>query len=303
MGTEVRVNLWHDDASVAKAAIRDVFEIMEGVDRRLSPYKPTSDLSRLNRDAATKSVKLTDELALLYKQSQWAYNVSDGAFDITFASVGQYYDYREKKVPSHQQLKQRLPALSTQHLQFDQVANTLRFLHPEVALDLGGIAKGYAVDLAVEAIQQQGIQHAYISAGGDSRVLGDRGNRPWLVGIKNPRQGADGAETVITLPIKDAAVSTSGDYERFFIDEKTGDRIHHIINPQTGRSARGVMSVTIIGESGLTTDPLSTAVFVLGVQKGITLINRLDSYDAIIIDSAGQVHYSNGLMPPVQPAK
>ncbi len=300
MGTRVYVNVWHKDEKLAQAAIEHVFEVMRGVDARLSPYKPDSDLSRLNRVAAKRPVVLTRELLLLLEKSQWAYGVTDGAFDITFASVGRLYDYREKRLPSPEQIQQLLPALSTAHLAFDKAHNTLRFLHPEVALDLGGIAKGYAVDLAIEALKKRGIQHAYVSAGGDSRALGNRGDRPWLIGIKHPRpsKALGEAGTVITLPVDNLSVSTSGDYERFFIDEKSGDRIHHIINPKTGASASGVMSVTVIGPEGLTTDPLSTAIFVLGVAKGLKLIHSIAHYDAIILDSTGQVHYSNGLMPP-----
>ena len=298
MGTRVYVNVWHEDQKLANEAMDHVLSVMRGIDERLSPYKPDSDLSRLNQTAANKPVVLTGELLLLLERSQWAYSITDGAFDITFASVGRLYDYREKRLPSPEQIKRLLPALSTKHLAFDKVQNTLRFLHPDVALDLGGIAKGYAVDLAIESLKQQGIRHAYVSAGGDSRALGNRGDRPWLIGIKHPRRQAnDDAKTVITLPVDNLAVSTSGDYERYFIDEKSGDRIHHIINPKTGASAGGVMSVTVMGPEGLTTDPLSTAIFVLGVEKGLKLIHSIPHYDAIIIDSAGQVHYSNGLMP------
>ncbi|HEY7774829.1 MAG TPA: FAD:protein FMN transferase [Marinagarivorans sp.] len=298
MGTQVSVSLWSDDASLGRSAVNGVMAIMRGVDNRLSSYIETSELAILNQTAFDAPVRLSDELRFLYEQSQAAYTLTEGAFDITYASIGRLYNYREKRAPSPQQIDALLPALNTALLAYDEKAQTLRFLHPDVAIDLGGIAKGYAVDLAIDYLKAQGIENAYIGAGGDSRVLGDRGGRPWLIGIKNPRlQRGDKHETVITLPLENVAVSTSGDYERFFIDE-AGQRIHHIINPKTGRSASQVMSVTILGERGVRTDPLSTAVFVLGVQKGIRLIDKLPDYDAIIIDRAGQVHYSNGLMPP-----
>jgi thiamine biosynthesis lipoprotein len=301
MGTQITVSLWLEDDKKAMAAVEGVMEVMRGVDQRLSPYIPTSELAQLNIKALQGPVKISDEMRLLYEESQLVFAMTDGAFDITFASVGKFYDYRQKKMPSDEQIQGLLPALNTELLAFDPAKQTLQFLNPNVAIDLGGIAKGYAVDLAISYLQSQGVEHAYISAGGDSRVIGDRLGRPWLIGIKNPRllKGEEGPETLITLPLDNVAVSTSGDYERFFIDETTGERIHHIINPKTGRSASEVMSVTIIGEKGLRTDPLSTAVFVLGVQKGISLINGLPGYDAVIIDRAGQVHYSNGLMPPV----
>ncbi|BCD99100.1 FAD:protein FMN transferase [Marinagarivorans cellulosilyticus] len=299
MGTQVVVSLWSPSDAKGSAAVAGVMDIMRGVDNRLSPYKESSELAQLNARAFKAPVVLSTEMAFLYEQSQAMYALTDGAFDIAYASVGKLYNYREKKAPSKADIERLLPALNTAHLSFDNSAKTLQFLNADVAIDLGGIAKGYAVDLAITYLREQGIQNAYVSAGGDSRVLGDRGGRPWLIGIKNPRmQKDDDKETVITLPLEDVAVSTSGDYERFFIDSVSGQRIHHIINPKTGRSASEVMSVTIIGGEGVRTDPLSTAVFVLGVQKGINLVNKLQNYDAIIIDRAGQVHYSNGLMPP-----
>lgn len=309
MGTEVSVSLWAEDPVKGERLVAKVMAIMQGVDQRLSPYIDSSDLSILNANAARVPVKLSDELSLLYKHSQRVFLITGGAFDITFASVGKYYDYRNKYSPSDSDVTRLLPALNTEHLLFDDSSQTLKFLHPDVTIDLGGIAKGYAVDLVIEYLKQNNIKHAYVGAGGDSRVLGDRRGRPWVVGIKNPRlsyakQASNSDEplneSVIRLPLDNIAISTSGDYERFFIDDKTGRRIHHIINPKTGRSVSGVMSVTILGDTGLETDPLSTAVFVMGVEKGLALINKLPNNDAIIIDNKGKVHYSNGLMPQAQ---
>lgn len=309
MGTEVSVSLWADDNAKGRECVANVMAIMRGVDKRLSPYIQSSELSQLNNLAAKSPVVVSDELRLLYERAQEVFSLTQGAFDITFASVGKYYDYREKLLPSDSKIEGLLPALNTKHLLFDEQKQTLSYLHPDVTIDLGGIAKGYAVDLAIEYLKKHKINHAYVGAGGDSRVLGDRRGRPWIIGIKNPRlnqvvrseSGEKGVDqSIIRLPLEDVAISTSGDYERFFIDELSGQRIHHIINPKTGRSAKGVMSVTILGASGLGTDPLSTAVFVMGVDRGLALMNKLPDYDAIIIDTAGQVHYSNGLMPPIK---
>ena len=150
------------------------------------------------------------------------------------------------------------------------------------------------MDRAIAIVQQMGVAYASVSAGGDSRVIGNKLGRPWLVGIKNPRSETDVA---ITVPLEDCAISTSGDYERYFIDSD-GARVHHILNPRTGKSTTGIASVSIIGPHGFETDPLSTSVFVLGVEKGLELINTLPGYDAIIITTAGKVHYSTGLAPP-----
>jgi thiamine biosynthesis lipoprotein len=163
-----------------------------------------------------------------------------------------------------------------------------------VRLDLGGIAKGYAVDRGIDILKSFGIRHARLSAGGDMRLLGDKQGKPWIVGVRDPRSEDRNA---LVMPLSDVAVSTSGDYERFFFDD-AGKRVHHILSPATGKPAKGVQSVTILGPDALTTDGLSTAVFVLGSAKGLELINRLDGIDAVIIDELRQVHYSDGLMPP-----
>jgi thiamine biosynthesis lipoprotein len=223
--------------------------------------------------------------------------LSNGAFDITFASLGRYYDYRAKLKPSEQQLEELLPAINYKFIHLDTKANTLWFEHPKVYIDLGGIAKGYAVDRAVDILQSFGVKHAHVSAGGDSRVLGDKFGRPWLVGIKNPRAKD---KVAITLPLENCAISTSGDYERYFIDSD-GQRVHHIINPRTGKSPHGIVSVSVIGPLGFDTDPLTKTVFILGPEKGLAIINSLPGFDAVIITEQGKVHYSKGLEPPESP--
>lgn len=295
MGTSVSVTLWHEDSETAEAALGAVIAEMRRIDNRLSPYKTDSELSQINRDAGRQPVKLSLEMLTLLDKALYYSQLSEGAFDISFASLGQYYDYRQKRQPSEQQRDKLLTAIDYRMIKLDARNSTVRFMHPQLQIDLGGIAKGYAVDRAIAILQQRGINNATVSAGGDSRVLGDKRGSPWIVGIKNPRH-AD--KMSILLPLENVAISTSGDYERFFIDERSGERVHHILNPRTGRSASGVISVSILGPRGFDTDPLSTTVFVLGLEKGMQLLKQLPGYDAIIIDANGQVHYSDGLTPP-----
>jgi thiamine biosynthesis lipoprotein len=137
------------------------------------------------------------------------------------------------------------------------------------------------------------VRHASVTAGGDSRIIGDRFGRPWIIGIRHP----DDADKVIArIPMIDAAISTSGDYERYF--DEDGKRFHHIIDPHTGKSAGELRSVTIIGPDATTTDGLSTSVFVMGPERGIELIERLGDVDAVVVKSDGKVLYSSGLAPP-----
>lgn len=301
MGTDINVQLWHEDARIGKQAVAAVMEEMRRIDRTLSPYIDSSELANTNLLAAQKPVTLSPEFTMLIDKSLYFSQVTGGAFDITFASIGQHYDYRDKKKPSTKLSESLKGAIDYHHLQFNKKTRTLSFKHPDVKIDLGGIAKGYAVDQAIEIAKSLGVKHASIGAGGDTRLLGDRRGRPWILGVKNPRidEGDDrGKPSVLTLPLSNVAISTSGDYERFFIDPTTGERIHHIINPKTGRSASGIISASVLGPNSIDTDALSTSVFVLGVKRGLALINRLNGFDCVIIDEFGKVHYSQGLAPP-----
>ena len=297
MGTEISVYLWHDDGVVGEQAAAAVMVEMRRIDQWLSPWIESSELYKVNQQAGSAPVAISEPLADLIARSIYYSELSGGAFDITFASVGFSYDYRAKVQPSDADRERLLPAINYKLLTLDRDKLTLAFGHPDIRIDLGGIAKGYAVDRAVEVLQGFGVTHATVSAGGDSRLLGDKRGRPWVVGVKNPRNEKAMA---LKLPLDNTAISTSGDYERFFVDEATGERIHHIINPQTGKATRGITSVTVLGQQGFDTDPLSTTIFVLGVVKGLALIEQLPDFDAIIIDSSGKLHFSSGLMPPAE---
>lgn len=298
MGTRVSVTLWHDDPAVAQRLAAQVMTEMRRIDNTYSPYKDSSDLSLMNREAPERSaanpLTISPEMTRLLDKALYYGRLTDGAFDITFASLARYYDYRAGTQPSDSQREQLLPAIDYRHVKLDKAAHTVYYTQPQVYVDLGGIAKGYAVDRAIALLREAGVQHASVSAGGDSRVLGDRYGRPWVVGIKQPR-GAEGV--AIKVPLNDSAISTSGDYERFFIGAE-GERIHHIINPRTGKSTDELASVSIIGPDGFDTDALSTSVFVLGAAKGLALIDKLPAFDAILITRAGKVAYSRGLAPP-----
>ncbi|MDN3638059.1 FAD:protein FMN transferase [Simiduia curdlanivorans] len=297
MGTEISVYLWHDDSAAGEQAAAAVMAEMRLIDQWLSPWVETSELYKVNQQAARAPVPISAPFAELIARSIHYSDLSSGAFDITFASVGFSYDYRAKVQPSDADRERLLPAINYKLLTLDRDKLSLAFAHPDIRIDLGGIAKGYAVDRAIEVLQGFGVAHATVSAGGDSRLLGNKRGKPWVVGVKNPRNEKAMA---LKLPLESTAISTSGDYERFFIDETTGERIHHIMNPQTGKATQGVTSVTVLGQQGFDTDPLSTTVFVLGVEKGLALIEQLPGFDAIIIDSSGKLHFSSGLMPPAQ---
>lgn len=291
MGTNIHVEFWHEDPAAARDALAAVIDEMHRIDELMSPFRESSELSAINRGAGAGPVAVSAELLALLERSAEVSRMTDGAFDITYASAGRFYDYRKGVRPDEAQLTAAVQAIDYRYVQIDREAGTVRFAHPEVYVDLGGIAKGHAVDRGIELLRARGIDQAMIAAGGDSRIIGDRRGQPWTVGVQDPRKPGTMA---VLLPLEDTAVSTSGDYERFF--ERDGVRYHHILDPTTGDSAREVRSVTILGPEATLTDALSTSVFVLGVRAGLTLIDSLDGIDAIIIDGDGRLHYSRDLL-------
>ncbi|MFT3930044.1 MAG: FAD:protein FMN transferase [Spongiibacteraceae bacterium] len=295
MGTAVSVELWADDDKTAQAAIEAVMQEMTRIDQTMSPYIETSELALINREATQHPVKISAEMMHLLKTSVHYSEVSHGAFDITFASVGYMYDYRNHIKPTDAQIASHLNAIDYRSMQLDDKASTVYFMKPGMRIDLGGIAKGYAVDQGADILLARGIKNAIVTAGGDSRILGDRRGRPWMVGIKNPREENKSA---VALPLEDTAISTSGDYERYFMDGER--RVHHIINPKTGKSATGIRSVSVLAPHGIDTDALTKPLFILGVQRGMEIIDKIPGVDAIVIDDQGQMFYSKNLAPPAR---
>ncbi|MEO9944196.1 FAD:protein FMN transferase [Paraglaciecola sp.] len=291
MGTNIQVELWSESAVTGEAAIEAIMSEMHRIDQLMSPYKPSSELSKLNAKAAIEPVTVSKELFDLISLAIELSKETQGAFDITFASVGFLYDYREHKKPKQNNINELLPAIDYRHIKLEEGNHSIFFGHENVKIDLGGIAKGHAVDNSIHILQQTGIKYALVTAGGDTRLLGNRLDKPWMVGIRDPRNKNKQA---VVLPLADIALSTSGDYERYF--EEDGKRYHHILSPKTGKSAFEVQSVSIIGPSSTLNDGLSTAVFVLGVQKGMDLLNRTPGYDGIILDNTRKLHYSNALV-------
>jgi FAD:protein FMN transferase len=293
MGTNIDVEIWHDEAAKGNAAIDAVMDEMRRIDNLMSHYKPESQLSQINARASREAVVVDPELFELVRQSIHFSEITEGAFDITYASVGYLYDYRKHVKPSESQIKAALPAVNFRNLLLDPKQHSVRFEHEGMRIDLGGIAKGYAVDRGIGILQKRGVQHAVVTAGGDTRIIGDRFGRPWIVGIRHP----DDKNRVITrIPLIDTAMSTSGDYERFF--DENGVRYHHIIDPKTGHSASKVRSATVLGPTAMQTDGLSKTAFVLGADEALRIIEALPDFDAIFVRPDGKVLYTKGLQPP-----
>ncbi|NNC77586.1 MAG: FAD:protein FMN transferase [Woeseiaceae bacterium] len=219
--------------------------------------------------------------------------MTHGAFDITYDSIGQHYDFRARQRPDANTIKTERNRIDFRLVKLDSIKSSIRFLEDGVRINLGGIAKGYVVERGATLLRQHEIENAVVTAGGDTRLLGDRRGKPYMIGIRDPR---DDSEVAISVPLEDEAISTSGDYERYF--DEDGVRYHHIIRPSTGEPAGGVHSATVFGPDGVTTDALSTSVFVMGVDLGMKLLAGLPDYEGIVIDDKGNIYYSDGLTTP-----
>jgi thiamine biosynthesis lipoprotein len=291
MGTRITVELWDEDPAKAERAIDAVLAEMRHIDESMSTYKPSSEVSQVNDKAANSPMPISKELFDLLTTAKEYSVITDGAFDITYASVGYLYDFRKHSRPDEVQIAKALPAIDYRHVILDPKNQTVFFSQKGVRIDLGGIAKGYSVDRGIDVLKSLGYTRAYVGAGGDSRIVGDRFGKPWVVGIRDPRKGE--GNVIARIPLIDAAISTSGDYERFF--EEKGVRYHHIIDPHTGHSASKVRSATVIGPYATRTDGLSKTAFVLGPEKAMEIYNRLDDIDAISVKLDGTVVYSKGM--------
>jgi thiamine biosynthesis lipoprotein len=293
MGTRCAVELWSDDQAAGDAAITSVFDDMKRIDRLMSTWKEDTEISRVNREGSKHPVRISKELFDLLQTSVQYSELTHGAFDITYASVGYLYDFKKGVHPDQKAIDKALPGINWRHMKLDAKKTTVFFTRPGMRIDLGGIAKGYSVDRGIEILRKQGITRAMVNAGGDTRIIGDRFGKPWVVGIRDPDHEG---KTFLRIPLKDTAFSTSGDYERYF--DEDGKRFHHIIDPKTGDSARKCRSVTIISGNATRTDALTKSVFIMGPEDGIEFIDTLPDVDAVAVSPEGKVFYSKGLAPP-----
>jgi thiamine biosynthesis lipoprotein len=291
MGTRVEVQLWHEDPVEAQRLVKLAMVEFDRIEALMSTYLADSEMSRVNATAHEKPVQVSAELFALLQVALEVSELTDGAFDISYDSVGALYDFRARQKPSADEIADHLDEIDYRLIELDDADYTVSFAAVGVRINLGGIAKGYAVESVIAILAQEGVQNALATAGGDTRLLGDRRDKPWIIGIRDP----DSREGVFTrLALDNEAISTSGDYERFFVED--GVRYHHILRPADGKPVDDVRSVSVIGPDATMTDALSTSIFVLGPEEGLDLIARMPDYEAVVITSE-QLFYSDGLNP------
>jgi FAD:protein FMN transferase len=212
--------------------------------------------------------------------------------------VGKLWDFKRRPplVPADDEIRRALANVGYERVHVDSERSTVE-LPSGTLLGLGGIAKGYGVDRAIEVLRKHGIEHAIVKAGGDMKLLGRDRGRPWEIAIKHPR---DRERALAVLEVSNVCIATSGDYERFF--EYEGRRYHHILDPRTGRPSEGCIAATVLASNAEYADALATALCVLGPTEGLALIERLPRVEAIVVGLDGAVAASSGLRNSLLPA-
>lgn len=290
MGTFAHILVVTDNEPKAHDAIEAAFAEIRDINARMSDYDPNSLLSKVNQQAFAAPIKVDDGLFEVLSASVHYSRLSDGAFDITVGPVVQLW--RKAKftgvAPTPEQLQKAKEAVGYQNLILDSDAKTVRFAKDGMFLDLGGIAKGYAVDRAIAILEKAGLSGGMVDIGGNLRCFGIPANHAqhWFIGLQDPAHEED---ILLRLNMDDRAVATSGDYRRFVMIN--GQKHSHIVNPATADSAQTLSSVTIITAQAMAADALSTAVSVLGDKKGMALIETIPNTEAILIPHANALEF------------
>ena len=283
-----------DAATIHRAFDAATAEIKR-VEALMTTWQPDTDLSRVNAAAGKTPVKIDPETYGVVAEAVHTSEISEGTFDITFETLHGLWKFDQDldpHPPTAEQVKARLPFVGYKHIHLDPKEHTVYLDTPSTRISLGGIAKGYAVDRAAKVLEDAGLRSYYVQAGGD---LFARGTKPdgsdWSAGVRDPR-GPEGSYFAV-LPLRDHAFSTAGDYERSYM--VGGKRYHHIIDPRTGFPATASRSVTIYAPTAFLADAIDDAVFILGPEKGLKLVESLDDVGAVIVDAKNNLWVSKRL--------
>jgi thiamine biosynthesis lipoprotein len=292
MGSEVRLTAWTADEANALLAFEHIFEDFDHLDRVLSVWHETSEISRLNASAGKAPVAIKPEVLEVLQVAQQVGRWTGGKFDVTFGALAGLWKFdhdQDNTIPAARDIAARLPFVAYEDLELDAPRGTAFLRRAGMRAHLGGIGKGFAVDRAATMLRSHGIEDFLVQAGGDLYASGRRGDRAWRAAIRDPR----GEGNIAAMDLVNTTFSTSGDYERFFI--KDGRRYHHILDPDRGEPARGTRSVTIVATRAVIADGLSTGVFVMGPEAGMALIEELPDVEGVIVSETGELSVSSGL--------
>lgn len=284
LGTVVEIQVRDADDKKAEDAISKAFAEMKRIEDLFTTFDNKSPVSRINNSADT-IINVESEIYNLIVLCDSITKLSNGCFDVSLNNIIRIwgFDSDNRQIPEASVIDSALKLSGWKDVKL--FGENKIFKQRKVELNFGAIAKGYAVDKAINILRKSGIKQALVNAGGEVSVIGNN----WIVGIQHP----DEINSIIKrIKLNGYTVATSGDYEQYF--EVDGVRYHHILDPETGYPSRGLQSVTIINKSNAFADALATAVFVMGEEKGMKLIESLDDTEVMIIDERGRISYSTG---------
>ncbi len=263
------------------------------VENLISDWIPTTPVSEINRNAGIKPVKVSQELIDLVDRSLKISALTDGAFDISYASMDKIwkFDGSMKEMPTPEAIKKSVEKIGYKNIIVDHANSTIFLKNKGMKIGMGGIGQGYIADRIKELLISKGCTSGIVNVSGDINAWGKQPNgEQWTVGIINPMNKS---KVFATFPLEDSAVETSGSYEKYVTFN--GVRYSHIIDPRTGYPATGVVSVSVFAKTTEISDSLATGVFVLGVDVGLNLINQLPGIGCIIVDDKGGIHTSKNI--------
>ena len=291
LGTTVEITLVAPEEEEARRAAMQAFQEIKRIEQLMSPKITSGDVYRINQSAGAGWVNVSPETIEVIQKAKEISTLSEGAFDITVAPLTRIWrGAREKGFPpSVEEVAKLLELVNFREMLISPEGKVL-LRKKGMAVDFGGIAKGYAVDKAFEILRSLGHENIIVNAGGDLRAGGKRGDQPWTIGIQHPRQ-PDGIMAKMSL--SDSAMATSGNYQKFFMYQ--GRRYGHIFNPSDGFPTESSQSVSVTHKNSMTADALATAVFVMGPEKGYALCQKMDGVNCFIVDRDGRVIVSPGL--------
>ena len=272
---------------------------LKRLEKKLSRYIQDSEVRKLNQSAGKAHINISPETYEILSCALRFSEITEGLYDITVGPLVDLWDYKHSiKVPEKAKINCARSKVDFHDLLLNSQEKTAGLRKEGQSIDLGGIAKGYASDCSIKVLQGQGASSAFVNIGGNVSTLGNKPDgSPWNVGIRHPRHKGS---LLGAVKVSGKAVVTSGDYERCFIDSK-GKRWHHILNPSTGfPSESGLISVTVVADSAMTADALSTAIFVAGMEKGLEYLNQFAGAEAILVDNNQQVFITKGLKESFQ---
>ena len=293
MGSRFEITVVADDDATASRAIEQAYGEIDRIESMISSWRGDSQTSEINRQAGSHPVIVSEELFNLVRRSLKLSQLTDGAFDITFAGAGRLWDFKTStpRVPTPEVIDQALVGVGYEKIHLDAVERSIFLDDTEARIGFGAIGKGYAANRAVIVLKELGVASGVVNAGGDLIAFGrqEDGSR-WEIGIAHPRH----QDRILgTLPLSEQAVVTSGDYESFFLID--GKRYAHILDPRTGYPVDHLQSVTVVCPDAELADGLATAVAVMGPTRGLRLVEQLNGIEALLVDMDGHVHVSSGL--------